>query len=481
MNKQGLILLSVLAVILAACGPTAVPPAPEVITTQPASEATAPVPPPTEVPVAKSKPGGTYAGLIQMGDKATMATINLTISPEGDKITKVGVAFSDLKCDDFEVSTMITTDEAGFQLSEGKFQISSGKIGAISGEFTSPGEVAGTVDLNIDLGMVGKFACGKWDWSASQVLETLEKETPPAAADLASPTLPPAPTEPAAGPMPSGDVAAINVSGGTYKEAAFIYGEVENRLSQTIWVDQIDVKLYAAGDLVGEDQGYAYPDICLPGERVPFDVYLPDAPAFDEFKLEVVWEPSDEAPFDGVGVITEVVKQVGIEDEVHVYGLVKNELDTNVELADVFAVFYDEQGTVLRVARYPVSSPGDILKPGEVAPFGGFVWPPLTEYASYRLVVVGYPTEVPQPPPLEISDVVETADQLAGKVKYTGPGVANYPFVIAVFYDQDGKIVSMGTGSVEPDKIASGETGSFDMPIYFEYDHYEFYTQYSLE
>ena len=481
MNKHVLILLAVLALILVACGSSALTPTSGVIATQPASDATTAMPIPTEAPLPRPKPGASYAGLIQMGDKATMATINLTISPEGDKITKVGVAFSDLKCDDFEVSTMITTDEAGFQLSEGKFQISSGKIGAISGEFTSPGEVAGTVDLNIDLGMVGKFACGKWDWSASQVLETLEKETPPAAVDLASPTLPPAPTEPAAGPMPSGDVAAINVSGGTYKEAAFIYGEVENRLSQTIWVDQIDVKLYAAGDLVGEDQGYAYPDICLPGERVPFDVYLPDAPAFDEFKLEVVWEPSDEAPFDGVGVITEVVKQVGIEDEVHVYGLVKNELDTNVELADVFAVFYDEQGTVLRVARYPVSSPGDILKPGEVAPFGGFVWPPLTEYASYRLVVVGYPTEVPQPPQLEISDVVETADQLAGKVKYTGQGVANYPFVIAVFYNQDGKIVSMGTGSVEPDKLVSGETGSFDMPIYFEYDHYEFYTQYSLE
>src|SRR3972149_3012155 len=157
MNKHVLILLAVLAVILAACGPTAVPPDPKVITTQPASEATAPVPPPTEVPVAKSKPGGTYAGLIQMGDKATMATINLTISPEGDKITKVGVAFSDLKCDDFEVSTMITTDEAGFQLSEGKFQISSGKIGAISGEFTSPGEAGGAVGLSIPLGTVGKF------------------------------------------------------------------------------------------------------------------------------------------------------------------------------------------------------------------------------------------------------------------------------------------------------------------------------------
>src|SRR3990172_2198758 len=181
MNKQGSILLSVLAVILAACGPAAVTPAPETLTTQPAGEATTAVPTPTEIPEARPKPGATYAGLIQMGDKATMATINLTISPGGEEITKVGVAFSDLKCDDFEVSTMITTDEAGFQLSEGKFQISSGKIGAISGEFTSPGEVAGKVDLNIDLGMVGKFACGKWDWSASEVLETLEKETPPAA------------------------------------------------------------------------------------------------------------------------------------------------------------------------------------------------------------------------------------------------------------------------------------------------------------
>jgi hypothetical protein len=145
------------------------------------------------------------------------------------------------------------------------------------------------------------------------------------------------------------------------------------------------------------------------------------------------------------------------------------------------AAFYDQQGTVLRVTRNPVSSPGNILNPGEVAPFGTYVWPPLQEYTNYRLVVVGYPTDAPQPPPLEIFDMVETADQLAGKVKYTGQGVANYPMVIAVFYDQDGKIVEMGTGAVDPDKLTSGETGSFDMPIYFEYDHYELYTQYSLE
>jgi len=480
MDKQILILLAVLALILAACGPTAVTPTSGVIATQPTSEATTAMPTPTKVPLPRPKPGATYAGLIQMGDKATTATINLTISPDGDQITKVGVAFTDLKCDGFAVSTMVTQDEAGFPLSEGKFQVSSGKIGAISGEFTSPGEVAGTVDLNFDLGMVGKFACGKWDWSASEVPETLEKETPPAAVDLASPTPPPAPTESAAGGTPAGEVVAVNPSIVSYNDIVFIYGEVENRLSQTVRVDQLNVKLYTAGDLVGEEQVFVDADICLPGQRVPFEIYLPDAPAFDEFKLEVVSQPSDEAPFSGVRVITEVIEQHEFTG-VNVSGLVKNELDTNVEFTDVIAVFYDAQGTVLRVARNPVSSPGDILTPGEVAPFGGFVWPPLTEYASYRLVVVGYPTQAPQPPPLEISDVVETPDQLAGKVKYTGSGVAKYPTVIAVFYDVDGKIVTTGIGIVEPDTLTSGETGSFDIPVYFEYDHYEFYTQYSLE
>src|SRR3990172_4655869 len=138
MNKQGSILLSVLAVILAACGPAAVTPAPETLTTQPAGEATTAVPTPTELPEARPKPGATYAGLIQMGDKAAMATINLTISPEGDTIAKVGVAFTDLKCDGFAVSTLVTQDEGGFPVSQGKFQVASGKIGVISGEFTSP-------------------------------------------------------------------------------------------------------------------------------------------------------------------------------------------------------------------------------------------------------------------------------------------------------------------------------------------------------
>lgn len=481
MYKKILPLLAVLALILTACGPGESTPAPEIIATQPVEEAPTIAPTPTQLPEAKPKPGATYAGLIQMGDNATMATINLTISPEGDKISKLGVAFSDLKCDDFAVSNMVTQEDTGFLINEGKFQGSSGKIGEISGKFVSPAEVAGTLDLNLDLGMMGKYACGKWDWSASEVLESLEKETPPATGDLTSPTPTAPPTATAAGGTPTGEVVVINPSIVSYDDTVFIYGEVENGTSQSISVDQINAQLFSAGSPVGEEQGYADPAIILPGERAPFDVYLSDAPSFDDAKFEVVWEPTEEAPFSGVRVITEVVSQAESTGEVSVNGLVKNELDTNVELTDVIAVFYDDQGTVLRVLRIPVSSPGNILNPGEVAPFGTFVWPPLKEYANYRLVVVGYPTDTPQPPPLEISDVVETAESLAGKVKYTGPGVANYPTVIAVFYDGDGKIVEMGTGIVDPDKLASGETGSFEMPIYFEYDRYELYTQYSLE
>jgi hypothetical protein len=94
MSKHILLNLAILALILSACGAAGEStPVPEIIATQPMEVAPTIAPTPTEVPEARPKPGATYAGLIQMGDKATMATINLTISPEGDKIS-VGVSFS---------------------------------------------------------------------------------------------------------------------------------------------------------------------------------------------------------------------------------------------------------------------------------------------------------------------------------------------------------------------------------------------------
>jgi hypothetical protein len=162
------------------------------------------------------------------------------------------------------------------------------KIGEFSGEFTHQQKLPGR-PANCSTGDDGQV-CLRAGWSASEVLETLEKN-PTGSGDLASPTPPPPPTEPAAGQTPTGEVVVINTSLVSYADTVFIYGEVENRTSQSISVDQINAQLFSAGSPVGEEQGYPDPTIILPGERVPFEVYLSDAPSFDEAKFEVFGSP----------------------------------------------------------------------------------------------------------------------------------------------------------------------------------------------
>lgn len=119
---------------------------------------------PTAAP-AKPKPGATLVGTIAM-DRAKSAQITLKVSDDGQTIEGVGVTFTELKCEGFSAGSWssFTTMTGQVPITDGKFEFKSSNIGEISGQFTSPTAVQGTVHLAF---YDGKAECGTWEWSAT--------------------------------------------------------------------------------------------------------------------------------------------------------------------------------------------------------------------------------------------------------------------------------------------------------------------------
>jgi hypothetical protein len=112
---------------------------------------------------AEPKPGATLAGTIAM-DRAKSAQISLKVSDDGRTIEWVSVAFTELACEGFSAGSSSTKETGQFPITDGKIEFKSSNIGEISGQFTSPTAVQGTVHLAF---FDGKAECGTWEWSAT--------------------------------------------------------------------------------------------------------------------------------------------------------------------------------------------------------------------------------------------------------------------------------------------------------------------------
>jgi len=118
---------------------------------------------PTVAP-AKPKPGATLVGTIAM-DWAKSAQITLKVSDDGKAITSVRVDFTNIRCEKSTGGSMTTEiDGLNAPITGGKFEVKSSSIGEISGRFTSPTAVQGTVHLDF---FDGNDECGTWEWSAT--------------------------------------------------------------------------------------------------------------------------------------------------------------------------------------------------------------------------------------------------------------------------------------------------------------------------
>ncbi|MFH0750529.1 MAG: hypothetical protein V2B17_01710 [Chloroflexota bacterium] len=132
------------------------------------SVAPTPTPAPTEVPGIRPNPGATLSGPIKMGHKATTAVITLQVSDDGSAITSMSFFFTDVKCEGFSASSIMTQDGSTHPISGGELRVDSSSLGKLTGEFTSPTAVAGSIELTINPGVGSPIPCGTWDWSASQ-------------------------------------------------------------------------------------------------------------------------------------------------------------------------------------------------------------------------------------------------------------------------------------------------------------------------
>ncbi len=114
------------------------------------------------------KPGATLSGPIEMGNKATTAVITLQVSDDGSAITSMSASFTDLKCEGFSAGSMTTQAKSTHPISGGTLQVDSSSLGKVTGTFTSPTAIAGSIELTINPGIGSPIPCGTWDWSASQ-------------------------------------------------------------------------------------------------------------------------------------------------------------------------------------------------------------------------------------------------------------------------------------------------------------------------
>jgi len=114
------------------------------------------------------EPGATLSGPIEMGDKATTAVITLKVSDDGSAITSLSAFFTNLKCDGFSAGSMMSQEGSTHPISGGTLQVDSSSLGKLTGTFTSPTAVAGSIELTISQGMGSPISCGTWDWSASK-------------------------------------------------------------------------------------------------------------------------------------------------------------------------------------------------------------------------------------------------------------------------------------------------------------------------
>lgn len=266
------------------------------------------------------------------------------------------------------------------------------------------------------------------------------------------------------------------------EDKVYVNGEVENHASGNINFIKVTARLLdASGNQVGEGFTYAYPGIIPPDERAAFSVSLDRPAAYQNYELEVEAQTTSEPPFTSLRVIGEVSKPGPVGNQ-QICGLVENTGDTTLENSNLWGVFYDSAGKVVSVSLSPPASPDGLLLPGQLGTFLMMPYPLDTEYADYRWILEGTLTTKIPPPEMEIVSIEKVGDNMAGVVKFPGPGTATVYFITAIFYNAEGKIVDCVSGITRPQDLAAGDSAPFELVMLpAEYERYELYEWYDVK
>jgi hypothetical protein len=142
------------------------------------------------------KPGASFSGAINSGDKAESGTLAFTVSENGDAILDLRTSLQSANCNDmismgsvadFQSNPRITISEGAF---EGALPAMGGMVtdysfhppdpfptavpdpmtvGKIVGHFSAPTTASGTITIYLGAMMTGGVVCelGTFDWSAT--------------------------------------------------------------------------------------------------------------------------------------------------------------------------------------------------------------------------------------------------------------------------------------------------------------------------
>jgi len=155
--------------------------------------------------------------------------------------------------------------------------------------------------------------------------------------------------------------------------------------------------------------------------------------------------------------ITSQALIVDVLGNTHVIGLVKNEGNQNISLAQLTATFFFSNGTVANA-----SSPFDVI-----------TLRPDLSYARYELNVTGANSPLLCQCPntdLKIQGNTSHVDILGlyhvvGQVANTGNALSNFTEVAAAFYNSSGALIGVGYTSTNPESLPAGQTASFDLTL----------------
>jgi len=155
-------------------------------TSTPTPEPPTPTPvPPTAIPTEESaqpQAGATFTGSMESSGEesegtASGGTINFTISEDGASITSIEYTLVEVKCPNVSVDSLEQGADVSYSVTNGEIVASLARA-KIQGEFSSPTEASGTIDLVVELPFSGSCDLGMWNWSAKADASTSILQTP---------------------------------------------------------------------------------------------------------------------------------------------------------------------------------------------------------------------------------------------------------------------------------------------------------------
>ncbi len=267
-------------------------------------------------------------------------------------------------------------------------------------------------------------------------------------------------------------------SGKRYKgRFLHIVGEFQNPSSVHVRLDKdkIEVTFYdAGGSTIDADfvlkHAFAREAVLAPGQKWPFRLVVVNEEASKRvasYELLAKGHQTSEVP-DEVEVLSHGLFQ---NANLKLLGEVKNTTNENIQVRRI-ATFYDEKGTVIAA---DVFFPGVaiVLGPGEKAPFSLLPVPREVPGETERSEVIAR-WEVSDTAPYREFEILNLVYQegpkwagpqyrVEGEVKNSGKQSVTSVWVYATYYDAEGKVIYYSLSHVEPDTLAPGDKGSFEL------------------